>query len=203
MSLQPHWYSTIFGAIFFIGQALAAMSFIIVVLVPLARRPPLERLASPAEFRNLGNLLLMLVIFWTYVAFSQYLLTWAGNLPKEIAWYQPRIQGGWQWVILVMVLGQFVLPFFLLLFRVLKQNPAILRRIALGILVINYLTLIWQIIPSFPPLGVAAHWLDLVAAVIALAGVGGVWLTAFFWQLERMPLAPLADPIAAEGHPHD
>jgi hypothetical protein len=103
----------------------------------------------------------------------------------------------------VMILGQFVLPFPLLLFRVLKQNPAVLRRIALGILAINFLTLIWQIIPAFPPQGLLDHWLDLVAAVIAWAGVGGVWLAAFFWQLDRMPLVPLADPIAAEANPHD
>ena len=85
MSLEPHWYSTIYGVLIMGGQALSAMAFLIVVLVWLSRRPPLDRIVVKAHFHDLGNLMLAFVMLWAYFSFSQYLIIWAGNLPQEIS----------------------------------------------------------------------------------------------------------------------
>ncbi len=96
MSLEPHWYSTIYGALILGGQGLSALAFLIVVLVWLSRRPPLDRIVVPAHFHDLGNLLLAFTMLWAYFSFSQYLIIWAGNLPAEIAWYQHRLDSSWR-----------------------------------------------------------------------------------------------------------
>jgi hypothetical protein len=202
MSIEPHWYSTIFAVVFGIAQPLAAMAFAITALTLLASRPPLSRLVAAGTLRDVGNLLLALVMFWTYVAFSQFLLIWVENLPEETAWYLPRLHGGWQWLAIFVILTQFALPFLLLLFRRTKNDLAHLVRVAVLILATCFVTLVWQIVPAFAPEGLLAHWLDIAVAVIALVGVGGVWLAMFLWQLQRMPLVPLHAPLAAEAPAH-
>jgi len=96
MSIEPHWYSTIYGVLIMGGQALSAMAFLIVVLVWLSGRPPLDRIVVKAHFHDLGNLMLAFVMLWAYFSFSQYLIIWAGNLPHEISWYVHRLQTGWR-----------------------------------------------------------------------------------------------------------
>jgi len=202
MSLEPHWFSTIFAVVFGVAQLLSALAFAILALRFFAARTPISGLLSASTCRDLGNLLLTLVMFWAYTAFSQFLLIWAGNLPDEIAWYLPRFEGGWKWIAVVVILFQFALPFAFLLFRQIKDDLGSLSLVAILVLAMCFANLLWQIVPAFPPGGLVAHWLDVVAAGVALCGVGGVWLAWFLGRLKRMPLAPLAAPASAEATPH-
>jgi hypothetical protein len=202
MSLQPHWFSTIFAVIFAMAQALAAMSFAIAVLSILAAQPPLAALITPARLRDLGNLLLMFVMLWTYTAFAQFLLTWAGNLPAEIVWYVPRTRGGWQWLAAGLLLCQFALPFLFLLFRNVKDQLRHLVWVARLILVTCFLNLFWQIVPAFPPGELWGHGLDFLAAVLALAGIGGIWMGWFLRQLNCLPLVARHDSGLVELATH-
>lgn len=202
MSLQPHWYSTIFGVVYGMAQLLAALAFAIAVLYLLAPYPPFSELISPKYSRDLGNLLLTLVIFWMYVAFSQFFLIWNGNLPEEVIWYLPRIQGGWEWVAGLLVAFQFVLPFLLLLFRGVKNRLRHLARVSVLILVMYLVNLFWQIMPAFPASVFPAHWLEAAGTTVAFLAIGGLWTAMFVWQLGRMPLVPPHDPMRQEVAPH-
>jgi hypothetical protein len=198
MSLEPHWYSTIFGAILATGQVLSALAFAIALLILLSRFPPLDRVLTTSVMRDLGSLMLAFVMLWAYMAFSQFLLTWAGNLPEEISWYRHRLTGGWQWLGLALILFQFVLPFLLLLSADIKRNRRTLSAVAGLVLVMRFADLYWMIeaTPSVEGLGI--HWIDLVA----LVGVGGVWLAVFVGQLRKMPLLPQGEAQPGEATHH-
>src|SRR5262249_16356797 len=115
MSLEPRWFSTMYGVLYIAGQALNALAFVTAALVLLSREPPFAGYVRSSHFHDLGKLLLAFVMFWSYVAFAQYLIIWAGNLPEEIPWYLRRLAGGWGWVGAALVLLHFALPFLLLL----------------------------------------------------------------------------------------
>ncbi len=126
MSLEPRWYSTIYGLLFMVGQALAAMAFSITMLIWLSDRKPLSQVVRPAHFQDLGSFLLTFVMLWAYMEFSQFLIIWGGNLSDEIPWYIRRMQGVWGHVGLLLVILNFAFPFFLLLFRHVKRQNAFL-----------------------------------------------------------------------------
>ena len=115
MSLEPHWFSTIFGMLFLGGQGLGAMAFVIAVAYLLSRRPEFARVFAPTILNDLGNLLLAFVMVWAYLSFSQLLIIWAGNLPEEIPWYLHRIAGGWNVIAIALAVFYFAVPFFVLL----------------------------------------------------------------------------------------
>jgi hypothetical protein len=190
MSLEPHWFSTIYGVMFIVGQVLSALALMIPVAGWLAAYEPLAQVVSPTPFHDLGNLLLAFVMLWAYMAFSQYLIIWSGNLPEEIPWYLHRMQGGWQWLGLILLLGHFVVPFCLLLSRRTKRRAWVLSRVAIAVLCMRLVDLFWLVVPAFHPSGLSVHWLDIVAPV----GVGGLWVAAGVWQLRGKPLLPLHDP---------
>lgn len=205
MSLEPHWYSTIFGPLFGVGQMLSAFSFATVALVLLSDRPPLAGILGRPHFRDLGSLLLAFVMVWAYFGFSQFLLIWSGNLPIENPYYLRRAQGGWQFLAIVIVLGNFVLPFLLLLSGNIKRTSKKLLGVAALVLVMRMLDLYWMIAPAQPGpdgLGVvtlpgALSWTDLAA----LVGIGGIWLAMFLGELQKRPLLPSYDPLLVEaGH---
>jgi hypothetical protein len=190
MSLEPHWFSTIYGVLIMGGQALSAMAFMIAALVWLGRRPPLDRIVAPAHFHDLGNLMLAFVMLWAYFSFSQYLIIWAGNLPLEISWYQHRLQTGWRAVGVTLILFHFAVPFVVLLSRTVKRAPDLLIKVAIGILVLRVVDLFWLIAPEFHENGLVVHWLD---GVLPLS-MGALWLAAFVWQLRGRPILPVHDP---------
>ena len=117
MSIEPDWYSTIYGVLVIGGQGLTALAFLVLAVAWLSRRPPLDRIVTPEHFHDIGNLTLAFVMLWAYFAFSQYLIIWAGDLPREIVWYQHRLQTGWRIISVVLVVGHFAVPFVLLLSR--------------------------------------------------------------------------------------
>jgi hypothetical protein len=194
MSLQPHWFSTIFAVIFGVAQLLAALALAIVVLYAFSSSPALARLISSRYSRDLGNLLLTFVMVWIYVVYSQFFLIWIGNLPEEIVWYLPRLAGGWEGLLLGVLGLQFALPFLLLLFRGVKQRLWSLAGVGAIILVTYLVNLFWQIVPAFPPAGLLNHWPDAVGTIVGFLGVGGIWVAAFLQQLRNAPLVAPHDP---------
>src|SRR4051812_37886510 len=190
MSLEPHWFSTIYGVLIMGGQGLSALAFLIVVLVWLSRRAPLDRIVVPAHFHDLGNLMLAFVMLWAYFSFSQYLIIWAGNLPAEIAWYVHRLQTGWRPVGVALIAGHFAAPFIVLLSRHVKRHPGLLLRVAVFVLAVRLIDLFWLIAPEFHDHGIVVSWLDFVLPLT----LGAIWVGCFIWQLRGRPILPLHDP---------
>lgn len=192
MSLDPHWYSTIYGILTMGGQGLTALALLIVALTWLSRRPPLDAIVVPSHFHDLANLMLAFVMLWAYFSFSQWLIIWSGNLPEEIGWYLNRIRGGWGAVALLLVILQFALPFMLLLSRDLKRHGRTLLPLALFIIFMRGVDLFWMVVPNFPDTvrNFQFHWAYLVAPIALL----GVWIVLFFSYLRTRPLIPLYEP---------
>jgi hypothetical protein len=193
MSLDPHWFSTIFGMLFLAGQGLGAMAFVIAVAYLLARRPEFGRAFAPTILNDLGNLLLAFVMIWAYLSFSQLLIIWAGNLPEEIPWYLRRSTGGWNILAVALAVFYFAVPFFVLLSRNNKRQHKRLAAIATAIVAARLLDLFFLVAPEFHAEGLRVHWLDLAA----IAGIGGVWITTFLWRLGARPLLAPNDPELA------
>ena len=190
MSLEPHWFSTIYGVLIMGGQGLSAMAVMIVVLVWLGRRPPLDRIVMPTHFHDLGNLMLAFVMLWAYFSFSQYLIIWAGNLPLEIAWYQHRLQTGWRTIGVTLIVFHFAVPFVLLLSRTVKRAPDLLVKVAAGVLVLRLVDLFWLIAPEFHESGLVISWLDIVLPLT----LGALWTGSFIRELRGRAILPVHDP---------
>ncbi len=190
MSLEPAWFSTIFGLLFVASWSLSALAFTIVVMSWLSRRAPMDKVAQPRHFHDWGNLLLALVMLWTYFAFSQYLLIWSGNLPEETTWYVARKHGGWGVIALSIVILQFAFPFLVLLSRAAKKSADRLATLAVLILVMRVADVIWLIEPAFNAERFHLSWMDIVAPI----GIGGLWVATFAWQLQKRPLIAMNDP---------
>ncbi len=149
MSLEPRWYSTIYGMIFMTGQALAAFAFAITILIWLSGREPLSSVVRPSHLQDLGSFLLAFVMLWTYMEFSQYLIIWGGNLSGEIPWYIRRMQGAWGRIGVLLVVLNFALPFFLLLFRHVKRRTRSLLIVAALVLLMRLVDMYWMVLPAF------------------------------------------------------
>lgn len=191
MSLEPHWFSTIYSAIYLIGQLLLTWAFITIVAVPLSRHLPLSAVLTNERLRDLGTFMLGFVMLWAYVSFSQLLIIWSANLPEEITWYYARLQGGWQHVGYALIALHFAVPFLLLLSSRIKSRTLVLTSVSAGLIVMRLVDLFWITAPAFSHgEGLAFHWMDAALPV----GLGGVWVAAFFGQLRRRALLPLNDP---------
>jgi hypothetical protein len=198
LSIEPHWFSTIFGMLFMAGQGLSSMAFLIAVLVLLSYREPMRSVLTPRHLHDLGKLLLANVMVWAYFAFSQWLIIWAGNLPSEIPWYLERSRGGWEWIAGALIFLHFALPFALLLSRDLKRNFNALAGIAVFVLVMRYVDLCWLVAPDFRKGAFGVSWMDFAAPV----AIGGIWLAWFLTELGRRPLMPLKDVHLEEALEH-
>ena len=197
MSLEPTWYSTIYGMIFMVAQALVAMSFVVLITRRISEGEPLATLATPVRFNDLGNLLLAFVMLWAYLSFSQFLLIWSGNLPEEISWYMSRAHGSWAALAVVLILFHFAVPFMLLLSRRVKRHSA-LNLVAGLLLVLTLFDIFWLVVPSFEPSALRVHWTDITLVV----GMGGLWLWLFLGELAGRPLLPEHDPRLVEVLEH-
>jgi hypothetical protein len=208
MSLNPHWYSTLFGFLMMGGQGLAALSFTIIVATFLLKRGAMADLFKPSHFHDLGKLMFAFVMLWAYFNFSQYLLTYSANLVEEIPYFVVRSSNGWQYLALFLVVFHFAVPWLLLLSRDRKRNPYRLVWVAGWILLVRYLDLYMLIAPEFVATGenvhlaaeahqshLFVHWLDLAAPL----AVGGLWLWMFFTQLAQRPLFAMRDPYLREA----
>lgn len=197
MSLDPHFYSTIFGVLTLGGQGLSTLAFTILVLQGLSNSKPISQVADAERFHDYGKLMLAFVMLWAYFNVSQLLIIWSANLPEEIPWYIARLQGDWApWAVVVLV-GHFVLPFMLLLSRDLKRHGRVLSRVAFLVLIMRVVDLIWTIGPVFRH-DYTFHWLDF-AVVLAFAAP---WLFLFYRNLGSRALVPANDPYFKEAVAH-
>ena len=208
MSLNPHWYSTLFGFLMMGGQGLSALAFTIVVSKLLVRREPMTTLLAPHHFHDLGKLMFAFVMLWAYFNFSQFLLTYAANLIEEIPYMITRMTHGWQYLAVFLIVFHFAVPWLLLLSRRNKRTPERLVVIAAWILFMRYADLFMLVSPEFASSGenmhllagehasqFFVHWLDLAAPL----AIGGLWLWMFFTQLGQRPLLAVGDPYLRES----
>jgi hypothetical protein len=194
MSISPHWASTIYGFIFVGAQLISSMSFMIAVVVLLARAEPFASILQPRHLHDLGKLLLAFVMLWAYFDFSQLLIVWSGNQPEEISFYRTRLYGQWGVVAVIVVVFHFFVPFFLLLSQDLKRRAQIISKIAVWLIFMRLVDLFWMTRPEFTPSAVPS-WLDVVLPI----ALGGLWLGFFAFNLKQCPLLPLGDPKLEEA----
>lgn len=190
MSIESHWFSTIYGFIFMIIAALTAMAFSIFVLRILSDDDPLKGSATPQQYNDLGNLLLTFVILWAYLQFSQFLIIWQGNLKDEIPWFKTRVFGGWAPFAVALLVLHFCLPFGMLLQRPIKRRLHVLSKVAAILIIMSALDVYWMVTPAFEPDGPHFHPADFLVWI----ALGGFWIGTFCWRLKQLPLLPLHDP---------
>ena len=209
MSINPHWYSTLFGFLMMGGQGLAALAFTIIAATYLFRREPMASLLKPFHFHDLGKLMFAFVMLWAYFNFSQYLLTYAANLVEEIPYMTVRTSNGWQFLALFLVIFHFAVPWLLLLSRDRKRNPHRLVLVAAWIIFVRFADIFMLVSPEFDAATGSnlhllegehvshffVHWLDLAAPL----AIGGLWLWMFLTQLRERPLLAVGDPYLRES----
>ena len=210
MTLDPHWFSTMWGLLFVAGWGLSCLCFTVTILAFLSDKAPMNRVVGRRHFHDLGKLMLALTMVWAYFNFSQFLIIWSGNIPEETGWYITRMSTGWGVIGVILVLFHFAVPFLILLRQDLKRRAKLLATIGIFILVMRLVDMFYLISPNpristhGASLGFAASfsWMDIVAPV----AVGGIWLWYFFGQLAKRPLVPVMDPFLEKaiehGHGH-
>jgi len=190
MSVNPHWFSTIWGMLYIGGQGLSAFAFGICVLVMLSQVAPLNRVLTTHHFHDLGKLLFAFLMLWAYLSFSQFLIIWSANIPEEIPHYLNRWDNSWKYLSIFIVVGHFIVPYALLLSRDLKKNSGKLRIIAMWILAARLADYYWHVSPELHKDGMSLTLLD-VALPLAL---GGIFISLFVAQLGGRSLLPVNDP---------
>ena len=198
MSLEPHWFSTMYGVIFMAGQGLGALSLATFAVVRFSHTRPVSEFLGGRHMHDLGKMMFAFTMFWAYVTFSQYLIIWSGNIPEEISWYLARFRGGWGWVGLAVLLLQFVLPFLLLLSRRANRDPRTLTLAAALVVFMRFVDLSWMVLPAFSRGDFRLHPTDLTVPI----GLGGLWLAVYFRNLAARPLLPANDPGFEEALAH-
>ncbi len=191
MSLEPTWYSSIYGAYVFAGGFLAALG-VIAVIAYVESRPgmPLDGSVTPEHFGALGKLLLTFVMFWGYIAFSQYFIIWIGDMPADVSWYVWRTSGSWGTLALVVAIGQFAIPFVLLLPRAPKRRPRLLAAIGAWLILMHLLDVYWLVLPALRPTAVHVSWLDFTSLLM----IGGFTTATARWRARSHTAIPVADP---------
>ena len=190
MSLDAHWYSTIFGAYYFAGCVVGALSFITLAAIYLRRHGILADVITVEHYNDLGKLIFAFTIFWAYMAFSQYFLIWYANVPEETIWFAHRWTGSWKAVSLALVFGHFVIPFLLLMPKMMKRRLGFLAGITIWMLAIHWVDLFWLVLPEQSPHGAQISWMDPVAMV----GIGGIFVGLFWRRFAANPIVPVGDP---------
>ena len=198
MSLEPRWYSTMYGVLYMVGQALAALALAILAVLAVSGFEPLRDFLGGRHRHDLGKMLFAFVMLWAYVSFSQYLIIWSGNLPEEIRWYLARFRGGWGWIGAAVLVLHFVVPFLLLLSRQANRDPRTLALAAGLLLFMRFVDVAWLLLPAFFPGAFRLTWMDLAAPL----GLGGLWIAYYARNLAARPLLPVHDPGFEEALAH-
>jgi hypothetical protein len=195
MSVNPHWFSTMWGPLHMVGQGLSAFAFSIAILILLSQSAPLNRAITPHHLHDLGKLLFAFLMLHAYLSFSQFLIIWSANLSEEIPHYLVRWDSGFQYVSVFIIIGHFALPYTLLLSRDLKRDARRLRLIATWVLMARVVDYYWHVAPEFHPDGLRLDLLDFATPVALL----GVFLALFAVNLKKHALLPLRDPDLAKA----
>jgi hypothetical protein len=204
MTLDPHWYSTMWGLLFVAGWALSTFSFSVVMLAWLSGREPMNHIVGKRHFHDIGKLMLAFTMVWAYFNFSQYLIIWSGNIPEETKWYLARISGAWGVIGAALILLHFAFPFLVLLSRDIKRNAKWLSFLAIFILLMRLVDMYYLIGPS-PMIGSHAEEVGFHPSLfdfVAPFAVGGIWLWWFFGELGKRPLVPINDPYLENAIAH-
>ena len=198
MSLQPQWFSTIFGIYCFAGLFQSTMATMILLILYCRKKGLLQGYVDENHLHDLGKFMFAFTVFWAYIAYSQYMLIWYANMPEETIFYLPRVTGDWTWVSAFLLMFKFVVPFLALLSRKAKRNPAYLGVICVLILVMQYVDLYWLIYPNLnaekPVFG--------APEVLIWAGFAGAFLFMVTRFLSQHNIVPLKDPRAQESLHH-
>lgn len=190
MSLEAHWYSTIFGVYMFGGSLLAILAFLVIFGLYLREKGILAETITVEHYHDLGKFLFAFIIFWGYIGFSQYFLIWYANIPEETIWYLSRWEGSWKFITLLLVFGHFVVPFLLLMPRAVKRNFAMLRILAGWIFIMHWVDIYWIVMPSLHHQGAVFSWMDLAGFL----GIGGLFIFYFIHKFTGKALVPVNDP---------
>jgi hypothetical protein len=190
MSVNPHWYSTMWGPLYMVGQGLSAFAFVIVIVVVLSKSAPLNAVVTAHHFHDLGKFLFAFLMLWAYLTFSQYLIIWSANVAEEIPHYLVRWNGGFQYVSTFIMLGHFAIPYALLLSRDVKRHSRRLRIIATWILSARVVDYYWHVAPEFHAETLTIGLLDIGLPI----AIGGIFLGFFAVYLKRESLLPVNDP---------
>ncbi|MCB0717221.1 MAG: hypothetical protein KDD65_02175 [Bacteroidetes bacterium] len=194
MSTDPHWFSTIFGVYFFAASFWTAHAVIALAAVLLQKSNGLNGVVTEEHYHDLGKLMFGFTVFWTYIAFSQYMLIWYGNLPEETLWYRERLEHGWQTHSAILLLFHFVVPFWVLLARTVKRNGTLLAGVAIWFVLMDWFDMHWLIMPTHSP-EAGISWITLAAGI----GLLGIFFSAFMYRLNRHSLVPQNDPNIAKS----
>ena len=195
MSLDAHWFSTIFGVYIFAGSVVSFFALLTVVVFATQRAGLLRHAITVEHYHDLGKLIFAFTVFWAYIAFSQYMLIWYASLPEETVWLLRRQTNGWGWVGLVLLFGHFVVPFVALLSRSPKRRPRLVAIAAVWMLAMHWVDLYWVVIPEVSPQRALPHLLDLTT----LLGLGGIAVAAVLYVMRECSLIPEQDPRLAES----
>jgi hypothetical protein len=195
MSLDPHWYSTIFGVYFFAGSVVGFFACLPIITRTLQRSGRLAHAITVEHYHDMGKLIFAFTIFWAYIAFSQYMLIWYANLPEETGWYLRRQTGGWQAVSLLLLFGHFIVPFLVLLPRWVKRDGRLLVLPAVWMLAMHWMDIYWLVMPEMGAKGVPLGLMDLACFL----AVGGTFVAAAARRLRDRSLVPEGDPRLQES----
>ena len=195
MTLTPHWYSTMFGVYFFAGSFVGFIALLAVMSVAMRGAGLLDTVISTEHLHDVGKFLFAFTAFWAYIAFSQFFLMWYANLPEETILYKARLEGSWKAVSILLMIGHFAAPFLFLMGRAVKRRGSTLAFGGVWLLAMHFVDIYWQVMPTLHPEGVRVAALD-VAAFLA---IGGCFVGAVGWLLQRQALVPLRDPRIAES----
>jgi hypothetical protein len=190
MSLDAHWYSTIFGVYIFGGSLLAILTFLVIFGKLLRKKGLLSDKITIEHYHDVGKFLFAFIIFWGYIGFSQYFLIWYANIPEETIWYLHRWEGTWKVITMMLVFGHFVIPFMALLPRFVKRNLGALTFFAVWILIMHWIDIYWMVIPNLHHNGAHFSWMDLTATL----GIGGIFFWYFLNKYYKHALVPVGDP---------
>lgn len=202
MSLQPHWYSTIFGVYFFAGCLLFGLAFMTLISMLLQKNGYLKTSITKEHYHDLGKLMFGFTVFWAYIAFSQFMLYWYGNIPEEIEFYTHRLHHGWEIISWAMPVSHFFIPFLALMSRFLKRKKLVLAINCIWVILVHLVDLYWLIIPAYsdPKIGSGPEHLHLsLFDVLPLLGLGFIFLGAFFFVLGRKKILAVGDPRLPES----
>ncbi|WP_338868704.1 hypothetical protein [Myxococcus stipitatus] len=191
MSMEPLWQSTVYALYVACGAVVAALSMVAVLASGARGAGEFGALMGAPHFLRLGTLLLAFVCLWAYCGYSQFMLIWVASLPEEVTWYRARLDGGWLPVAVLLTVGHFVVPFFLLLSRRIKQSPRLLSGVAVGLLLMRAVDLYWLVVPALHPGRASFHWTCLSAWL----GVGGLTVAACLALARGGYLVPVRDPF--------
>ena len=195
MSLSPHWFSTIYGAYYFAGSLVAIFGSMSLICLALSGSGLTRNLITAEHFHDLGKLLFAFLVFWSYLAFSQYMLIWYANIPEETVWFRPRWGGGWQYATVLLALGHFVFPFFYMMSRHVKRSRKALTFGACWMLFIHLLDIHWLVMPKLHPKDFQLHLVDFTT----LLAVGGFMVYVVSRKMFNHPLIPIRDPRLPES----